>query len=109
MAKRSIEPRRNTSKRGQGLLSRMQVVDAPRLSRRELIKLGALLTIALTSLVLSMSAHGSMVAGVYQSGSGATEKIDWSVFLPEGNGKGEVALACTSCHDLTQVITQKKS
>jgi len=115
MAKQSIEPKRNISNRRQGLLSRKQVVDAPRFSRRELAKLGALLTMAFTSLFLSMSAHGSMNAsrsmsvGVYQTGSSAKEKIDWSVFLPEGNGKAEVALACTSCHDLTQVITQKKS
>jgi competence ComEA-like helix-hairpin-helix protein len=109
MAKQSIEPKRNTSRLKPGLLSQEQAVDAPRFSRHELAKLGALLTIGLTSLVLSMSAHGSMSAGVDQNGGGATEKVDWSVFLPEGNGKAEVALACTSCHDLTQVITQKKS
>ena len=39
----------------------------------------------------------------------ATAKIDWGVFLPEGEGKAEVALACSSCHDLRQVVTQKKS
>ena len=39
----------------------------------------------------------------------ATAKVDWSVFLPAGEGKAEVALACSSCHDLSQVITQKKS
>ena len=38
----------------------------------------------------------------------ATAKTDWSVLLPEGDGKAEVAVACASCHDLTQVITQKK-
>jgi DNA uptake protein ComE-like DNA-binding protein len=38
----------------------------------------------------------------------ATAKVDWGVFLPEGEGKSEVALACSSCHDLSQVITQKK-
>ena len=38
----------------------------------------------------------------------ATAKIDWGIFLPEGDGKAEVALACSSCHDLRQVITQKK-
>lgn len=94
----------------------MLVGSAPRLSRRELVKLGALLTIAFTSLVLSMSARGSSYTGrstvdggFHQSTGAATEKVDWSVFLPEGDGKTEVALACTSCHDLTQVITQKKS
>src|SRR5690242_9208703 len=115
MATQLIEPRRNTSRRRQGLLSRITFVDAPKFSRRELIKLGALLAIAFTSLVLSVSSHGSSnggstVAGSsHQNGAAATEKVDWSVFLPEGNGKAEVALACTSCHDLTQVITQKKS
>jgi len=94
----------------------MLIVDAPRVSRRELIKLGALLTIAFTTLVLSMSSHGSssfggssLAGAAHQSGGAAAEKVDWSVLLPEGNGKAEVALACTSCHDLTQVITQKKS
>jgi competence ComEA-like helix-hairpin-helix protein len=38
----------------------------------------------------------------------ATAKIDWGIFLPEGDGKAEVSLACSSCHDLRQVITQKK-
>jgi competence protein ComEA len=37
------------------------------------------------------------------------EPIDWSVFLPDGEGKSVVMLSCTSCHDLRQVITQKKS
>ncbi len=39
----------------------------------------------------------------------ATAKVDWGVFLPVGEGKAEVSLACSSCHDLRQVITQKKS
>lgn len=39
---------------------------------------------------------------------GKASPIDWSVFLPEGEGKSLVMLSCTSCHDLTQVITQKK-
>lgn len=37
------------------------------------------------------------------------EPIDWSVFLPDGEGKAVVMLSCSSCHDLRQVITQKKT
>lgn len=37
------------------------------------------------------------------------ESIDWSVFLPDGEGKSVVALSCSSCHDLRQVVTQKKT
>lgn len=40
---------------------------------------------------------------------GKAEPIDWSVFLPDGEGKSVVLLSCSSCHDLRQVITQKKS
>ncbi|MBI3949896.1 MAG: helix-hairpin-helix domain-containing protein [Acidobacteria bacterium] len=36
-------------------------------------------------------------------------KVDWSVFLPEGEGKGEVVLSCSSCHDLREIITLKKT
>ncbi|HSE97322.1 MAG TPA: helix-hairpin-helix domain-containing protein [Blastocatellia bacterium] len=37
------------------------------------------------------------------------ETVDWSVFLPEGEGRTEVALSCAGCHDLRIVLTQKKS
>jgi competence ComEA-like helix-hairpin-helix protein len=36
-------------------------------------------------------------------------KVDWSVFLPPGEGRVEVINACSGCHGLTQVITQNKS
>ena len=36
-------------------------------------------------------------------------KVDWSVFLPAGEGRAEVITACSGCHGLTQVITQSKS
>ena len=36
-------------------------------------------------------------------------KVDWSVFLPPGQGRVEVITACSGCHGLTQVITQNKS
>jgi competence ComEA-like helix-hairpin-helix protein len=39
----------------------------------------------------------------------AEEEVDWSVFLPEGEGRTEVTLSCAGCHDLRQVIVQKKS
>lgn len=42
-------------------------------------------------------------------GGGKAEPIDWSVFLPDGEGKSIVMLSCSSCHDLRQVITQKKT
>jgi len=36
-------------------------------------------------------------------------KVDWSVFLPPGEGRAEVINACSGCHGLTQVITQNKN
>jgi competence protein ComEA len=39
----------------------------------------------------------------------AAEEADWSALLPEGEGKTEVALACSNCHGLKQLITQKKT
>jgi competence ComEA-like helix-hairpin-helix protein len=39
----------------------------------------------------------------------AEGEIDWTVFLPEGEGRAEVMLSCAGCHDLRQVIVQKKS
>ena len=39
----------------------------------------------------------------------AESEIDWTVFLPEGEGRAEVMLSCAGCHDLRQVIVQKKS
>jgi competence ComEA-like helix-hairpin-helix protein len=41
--------------------------------------------------------------------SAADDQIDWSVFLPDGEGRTEVTVSCAGCHDLRQVITQKKS
>jgi len=79
--------------------------DAPRLPRLKWTKCVICLTVAVASLV---SAARSTVANQDAAGTKA-EKVDWSVFLPEGSGKAEVALACSSCHDLSQVITQKKS
>jgi competence ComEA-like helix-hairpin-helix protein len=40
---------------------------------------------------------------------GVEEKPDWSVFLPEGEGRAEVLVSCSGCHDLRQVVTQKKT
>jgi len=36
-------------------------------------------------------------------------KVDWSVLLPAGEGRSEVATSCSGCHDLRQVMIQKKS
>jgi competence ComEA-like helix-hairpin-helix protein len=44
-----------------------------------------------------------------QNGKSAEEEVDWSVFLPAGEGRTEVVVSCVGCHDLRQVITQKKS
>src|SRR5688572_10022703 len=46
---------------------------------------------------------------VSQEDGGKAKLIDWSVFLPDGEGKSAVILSCSSCHDLKLVITQKKS
>ena len=38
-----------------------------------------------------------------------TAKVDWSALMPVGEGRADVAISCSSCHDLRQVIIQKKS
>jgi competence ComEA-like helix-hairpin-helix protein len=114
MARQLIEPRRNTNNQrpvtGQSKVHRASqprklASDAPKLSRLEWTKFVILLTFAVAALV---SAARSTIANQGATGTKA-EKVDWSVFLPEGSGRAEVALACASCHDLSQVITQKKS
>ncbi|HXG68626.1 MAG TPA: helix-hairpin-helix domain-containing protein [Blastocatellia bacterium] len=37
------------------------------------------------------------------------EKADWGALLPEGEGKAEVVISCSGCHDLRLVLTQKKT
>jgi len=34
---------------------------------------------------------------------------DWSLLLPEDEGKAEVTLACSNCHGLKQLLTLKKT
>lgn len=38
-----------------------------------------------------------------------SQKADWSVFLPEGDGRTEVILSCSGCHDFRQIVTQRKT
>jgi competence ComEA-like helix-hairpin-helix protein len=58
-----------------------------------------------------MDSMGLQRAIVYSQNDKNTldEMVDWSVFLPEGEGRTEVVVSCVGCHDLRQVITQKKS
>ncbi|MCS6805225.1 MAG: helix-hairpin-helix domain-containing protein [Acidobacteriota bacterium] len=37
------------------------------------------------------------------------QKPDWSVFLPEGDGRTEVVMSCSGCHDFRQIATQRKT
>lgn len=61
--------------------------------------------VVLIGLVTSTRSSSALQAG----DDGKAKSIDWSVFLPDGEGKSLVMLSCSSCHDLTQVITQKKT
>ena len=38
-----------------------------------------------------------------------SEEADWSLLLPEDDGKAEVVISCSNCHGLKQLITQKKT
>lgn len=58
----------------------------------------------LTSVVYVNEINGAMASPQAQD-----DTVDWSVFLPEGEGKSAVMVSCSSCHDLRQVITQKKT
>lgn len=51
------------------------------------------------------------VAGPKSLAGGVTEgpKINWGALLPEGDGRSEVEVSCSGCHDLRQVLTQKKT
>jgi competence ComEA-like helix-hairpin-helix protein len=44
-----------------------------------------------------------------ESAGASPAKVDWSMLLPQGEGRSDVAISCSSCHDLKQVIIQKKS
>lgn len=59
--------------------------------------------------LLALALLPGRLALVATSQYNGPEKIDWTVFLPEGEGKIQVELACSRCHDLRQVITQKKT
>ena len=80
-----------------------------------LIKLvAALLCLSLFLLLGLEEGIGAMASTAANDGQHgkknvAEDEVDWSVFLPEGEGRTEVVLSCTGCHDLRQVIVQKKS
>lgn len=103
MARRSTEPRKNTNRLGFALP--VSGIYRESASQETFKRLAC--TWLLTYVVL-VGAPGPISASQEETRV-ATAKVDWSVFLPEGEGKAEVSLACASCHDLSQVITQKKS
>jgi hypothetical protein len=37
------------------------------------------------------------------------QKIDWSAFLPAGEGKFQTAIYCASCHDLQPIVGNQRS
>jgi competence ComEA-like helix-hairpin-helix protein len=75
--------------------------------------------VALAVLAMALSGLGMAVpedarGPLQEANSGKTTKpdtpkVDWSALLPDGEGKSDVAVSCSSCHDLKQVIIQKKS
>src|SRR5882672_682518 len=106
MARRLTGPRRNTSRlRGEYRAPMVRVIfpEAARLKTRTWTAVSGLFALAL------LFGRPGPIAASQGEKQIATAKTDWSVILPEGDGRAEVALACASCHDLRQVITQKKT
>ena len=105
MARRLKGPGKNTNKLSGKDHSRL--VDEIRPGSVRLLTLRCVVVSGLFALALLFGKAGPMAASQDEKPI-ATAKIDWGVFLPEGDGKAEVSLGCSSCHDLRQVITQKK-
>lgn len=65
---------------------------------------------ALALLVIGLAARGiAVIEASYPLQHDASEKIDWSVLMPDGDGRTEVLISCTGCHDLRLIIPQRKS
>jgi competence ComEA-like helix-hairpin-helix protein len=61
-------------------------------------------------LLLAWLAGGTVtVAGWQGQEPESAKSVDWSLLLPEGEGKIEVVIACSDCHGLKQLLTQKKT
>ena len=61
-------------------------------------------------LVICLAVRGVGVPGAsYPLLQGAPEKVDWSALIPDGDGKIEVLISCTGCHDVRLIIPQRKS
>lgn len=58
-----------------------------------------------------MGMCGAIGVGLMGTGGPAVrqEEPDWSLLLPEDDGKAEVAISCSNCHGLKQVIAQRKT
>jgi DNA uptake protein ComE-like DNA-binding protein len=39
----------------------------------------------------------------------ATPKVDWTIFLPEGEGKFQTSVYCINCHELQVIVAGKRS
>jgi competence ComEA-like helix-hairpin-helix protein len=59
--------------------------------------------------VLAALLWGSPCGYSSQNAKKESEDPDWSLLLPEGEGKSLVATSCSGCHDLGQVINQAKT
>lgn len=104
MARQSKEARSTTSDRpssgaaGSALLKRIAAS----------VGFGLILSTCLLAGIDSMASREALALS--QNGKNTEEETaDWSVFLPEGEGRTEVALSCVGCHDLRIVLIQKKS
>lgn len=69
------------------------------------ITVGFMSVVMLAGLVSSTRSSPASQVG----DGGKAEPIDWSVFLPDGEGKSLAMLSCSSCHDVRQMIIQKKT
>lgn len=106
MARRLKGPGKNTNRLSGKDHLRLDDEICPRSVRFLTLKCAAIS--GLFAVALLFGTVGPTVASQDERPSAAA-KIDWGVFLPEGDGKAEVSLSCSSCHDLRQVITQKKN
>lgn len=61
-------------------------------------------------LPVCMLAIGSVAGGnAINSRVSEMQEPEWSLLLPEDEGRVEVELSCSNCHGLKQLITQRKS
>jgi DNA uptake protein ComE-like DNA-binding protein len=58
---------------------------------------------------LLLSLMGSASAQRKTPPPASTQKVDWGLFLPMGEGQFQTSINCTTCHSLEPIVRQKRT